>query len=116
LLDDAAIDMVIAAIVPLSPSLHTLPTEIDSDEEDSPEHSLVGRIATLGRASAKPLIIVVDSGALYDYLADGFQQHGLPVFRSADLAVAALGKYIANRLQFPRPAPTATFDESGIPG
>jgi acyl-CoA synthetase (NDP forming) len=115
LLDDPAIDMVIAAIVPLSPSLHTLPTEIASDEEASPEHSLVSRIASLGRTSAKPLIIIVDSGTLYDYLADGFQQHGLPVFRSADLAVAALGKYIGNRLQFPRPASTFNVDSPGRP-
>lgn len=100
LLEDPAIDMVIAAIVPLSPSLHTLPTEIASDEEFHPQSSLVTRIARLGHASGKPLLIVVDSGALYDYLADGFQTQGLPVFRSADLAVTVLGKYVRNRLQF----------------
>jgi hypothetical protein len=32
-------------------------------------------------------------------MADGFQSHGLPVFRSADIAVGVLGKYIHNRLQ-----------------
>ena len=99
LLEDPAIDVVIAAIVPLSPSLHTLPTEIACDERLSPEQSLVGRIARLGMSSSKPLVMVVDSGSLYDPLADSFQSHGLPVFRSADLAVAVLGKYIGNRLQ-----------------
>lgn len=100
LLDDPAIDMVIAAIVPLSPSLHTLPTEIALDEETHPQNSLIPGIAHLGRTSGKPLIVVVDSGPLYDYLADAFQNQGLPVFRSADLAVTVLGKYVGNRLQF----------------
>ena len=67
----------------------------------------MGRIARLGLSSRKPLVMVVDSGSLYYPLADGFQSHGLPVFRSADLAVAVLGKYIGNRLQFrPTGAPT----------
>ena len=100
LLDDPAIDMVIAAIVPLSPSLHTLPTEIASDEESLPQSSLITRIARLGHSSGKPLLVVVDSGTLYDYLANGIQAQGLPVFRSADLAVTVLGKYVSNRLQF----------------
>ncbi|MCP4338600.1 MAG: CoA-binding protein [Desulfobulbaceae bacterium] len=99
LLEDDNIDSVVAAIVPLTPTLHTLPEEINLEKRLGSEHSIIEQIANLNTASSKPLIIVVDSGRLYDPMADGFQQHGLPVFRSADIAVSVLGKYIHNRLQ-----------------
>ena len=100
LLDDDNIDMVVVAIVPLTPMLHTLANEMALNTGNSEGNSMVARIAKLGKASPKPVIIVVDSGTLYDYLAQGFQDHGLPVFRSADIAVEVLGKYIHNRLKF----------------
>jgi acyl-CoA synthetase (NDP forming) len=98
LLEDDNIDSVVAAIVPLTPILHTLPEELDQSNKFGSENSIVERISILNAASAKPLIIVVDSGKLYDPMADSFQSHGLPVFRSADIAVSVLGKYIHNRL------------------
>ncbi len=101
LLDDDNVDVVVVAIVPLTPMLHTLAKEIALDAAgDREENSMVARIAKLGKASPKPLVIVVDSGTLYDYLAQGFQDNGLPVFRSADIAVGVLGKYIHNRLKY----------------
>lgn len=107
LLEDDNIDSVIVAIVPLTPILHTLPEEMDLNNRVGSKKSIVKRISTLNEASPKPLIIVVDSGKLYDPMADGFQKHGLPVFRSADIAVSVLGKYIYNRLQNGRSTPTA---------
>ncbi|MBU1565172.1 MAG: acetate--CoA ligase family protein [Proteobacteria bacterium] len=100
LLDDSNIDVVVVAIVPLTPMLHTLPNEMAPDAGHDPQNSIVERIATLGKGSSKPLVIVVDSGTLYDYLAEDFQANGLPVFRSADIAVGVLGKYIHNRLKY----------------
>jgi acyl-CoA synthetase (NDP forming) len=99
LLEDIHIDAVIAAIVPLTPTLHTLAEEMDQVNRLGAENSIVEQIATLNAASSKPLIIVVDSGKLYDPMAEGFQNHGIPIFRSADIAVNVLGKYIHNRLQ-----------------
>jgi len=99
LLDDDNIDAVVVAIVPLTPMLHTLPNEMAPDTRNTQENSIVERIAKLGKASSKPLVIVVDSGTLYDCLAEGFQNNGLPVFRSADIAVGVLGKYFHNRLK-----------------
>ncbi len=100
LLDDPNIDIVIVAIVPLTPMLHTLPKEMVQEDRNGQENSIVTRITELGAASTTPLVLVVDSGPLYDYMADAFQTHGLPVFRSADIAVGVLGKYIHNRLQY----------------
>ncbi len=99
LLEDEYTDAVVAAIVPLTPLLHTLPEELDRNHLFNSENSIVEQISALNAASLKPLIIVVDSGKLYDPMAEGFQNHGLPVFRSADIAVGVLGKYIHNRIQ-----------------
>jgi len=98
LLADQNTDAVVAAIVPLTPLLHTLPSEIEPDQTHGLAHSIVERISTLNSSSTKPLVMVVDSGRLYDPMADGFQKNGLPVFRSADLAVSVLGKYIHNHI------------------
>jgi len=99
LLQDDNIDAIVVAIVPLTPILHTLPSEIDGSGRADSENSIVERISNLNAASDKPLLVVVDSGKLYDPMAEGFQNHNLPVFRSADIAVNVLGKYIYNRLQ-----------------
>jgi hypothetical protein len=40
----------------------------------------------------------VDGGRLYDPVADALEDGGMPVFRSADLAVATLAKYVNGRL------------------
>ncbi len=99
LLDDPGVDAVVVAIVPLTPLLHTLPDEFVSSKTFSADQSIISRISRLNRRSNKPLIMVVDSGPLYDYMADAFQEQGLPVFRSADQAVWVLGKYIRGRLR-----------------
>jgi len=99
LLNDDNVDAIIVAIVPLTPILHTLPEEIENDESFSMSFSLIERIAQLNQNSTKPLVIVVDSGNLYDGLANEFQANDLPVFRSADIAVTVLGKYMDNRLK-----------------
>ncbi len=99
LLTDPGVDAVIVAIVPLTPLLHTLPDEFVSAKSFAADQSIINRIARLNDRSTKPLVMVVDSGTLYDYMADAFQQQGLPVFRSADQAVLVLGKYLQGRLR-----------------
>jgi acyl-CoA synthetase (NDP forming) len=42
---------------------------------------------------------VIDGGALYDPLASLLEAAGLPVFRSADRALRALGAYAGLRLR-----------------
>lgn len=98
LLQDPTVDAVIAALVPLTPLLHTLPPKTAAEAAPSGE-KLAAQIAKLARRFDKPLIIVVDSGPLYDPLAESFQTGGLPVFRSADQAVWVLGKYVQGRLK-----------------
>ncbi len=98
LLQDDTTDAVIGALVPLTPLLQTLPPKV-SPAPPLPDESLAGRITKLAAGFQKPLIIVVDSGPLYDPLAEAFHAGGLPIFRSADQAVWVLGKYIHGRLK-----------------
>ena len=99
LLEDQNVDVVIVAIVPLTPILHTLPDEHIGDEMESDGIKIVDQIASLNDTSAKPLIMVVDSGPLYDHLAYSLEQRKLPVFRSADQAVRVVGKYVQKRIE-----------------
>jgi acyl-CoA synthetase (NDP forming) len=99
LLADTAVDAVITALVPLTPMLQTLPALDSGKEGDAVAAQFAGQIGELNRRTKKPLVIVVDSGRLYDPLAESFELEGLPVFRSADLAVSALGKYMHSVLR-----------------
>lgn len=99
LLEDSSVDVLIVAIVPLTPILHTLPDEHIGDEVESDSLKIVEQIALLNDTSAKPLVMVVDSGPLYDHLANSLEQKKLPVFRSADQAVRVVGKYVQKRIE-----------------
>ena len=96
-LEDPGIDMVVIGITPFTPMIQGLSEE--AEKFLSSEQGIIGRLAGLSSQFAKPLIVVVDSGSLFDYLANMFQEAGLPVFRSADRAMRVLGKYIQGRLK-----------------
>jgi hypothetical protein len=66
------------------------------------EHGIVGCLSGLFANHDKPLIVVVDSGSFFDYLAEAFQRAGVPVFRSADRAMRTLGRYVQGRLRAQR--------------
>ncbi|SLM32398.1 conserved hypothetical protein [Desulfamplus magnetovallimortis] len=136
-LKDSNVHAVIAAIVPLTPVMETLPGQLSSEnrhnedvkndnrnnenvknenlpngnaKNDNAENicgsenikkrnkNIIKSISELASHHSKPVIMVIDSGELYDPLAKAFQAEGLPVFRSADQAVYVLGKYIRGRL------------------
>lgn len=98
ILSDEFVDVVVVAVVPLTPMLHTLPEEVEGTNDESTS-ILIENIAKLNKSTYKPIVIVVDSGHLYDPMADGFEKSGLPVFRSADICITVLGKYIQARLE-----------------
>lgn len=98
LLEDPNVDAVVAAIVPLSPMMQTLPEGILPHESVTSPSSIAQRLPRLAARYDKPIVTVVDSGKLYDPLAESLEEAGLPVFRSADRAVWTLGKYIEGRL------------------
>jgi acyl-CoA synthetase (NDP forming) len=92
LLECPNVDAVIASFVPLTPTMKTTPDEIDDAS------SMAQRLPRIFAETSKPLIVAIDSGPLYDPLARAIRDGGVPVFRSADAAVAALGRYVCHRV------------------
>ena len=98
LLDTDEVDAVVVGIVPLTAALMTGPGELHR------RGSLIERLPRLSAMSDKPMVVVIDSGPLYEPLAFGLRAAGLPVFRSADQAIRSLGRYLCHRAQVPAKA------------
>ena len=96
LTQDPNVDAIVVGIVPLGPTTRTLPGP--SPFAFSAPESMVQRLPPLVARSEKPIIAVVDSGRLFDPVVAHLEAEAVPVFRSSDLALAALGRYIAGRL------------------
>ena len=94
LLEDDTVDAVVAGIVPLTPAMQTLPPADERHESILDPQSIANLLPEVVAASNKPLVAVIDSGVLFDPLADALQRGGLPVFRAADRAVRALARWI----------------------
>ncbi len=91
ILEDEQVDIGLIGCVPLTPALDTLPPSPDHGEDVHRPTAVVARLAALGRASAKPLVLVVDAGTQYDAMAQALEAAGLVTFRTADRALRALG-------------------------
>ncbi len=102
LLEDHSVDLVMLGITPLTPMIQGLDKGRGALDFLTAEQGIVGRLATLSADYNKPLVVVIDSGAFFDYLAEAFQQSGVPVFRSADRAMRTLGRYVQGRLRAQR--------------
>ncbi len=98
LLEDGGVDLATVGIVPLTPALETLPPSDRWKESIHHERSIARALPRVAAASPKPLVAVVDSGRIYDPLADELACGGLPVFRAADRAVRALRCWTRTRL------------------
>ena len=89
------VDAAIISAVPVSGALNTLEKSTDgSHREDvaAPE-ALGNRWLEIIAASDKPVVVVVDSGALYDPLCRQIEAAGVPVFRKIDRAARALAAF-----------------------
>jgi len=84
----------VAGIVPLTPAMQTLPAGEGHRESLRSDASIARLLPAAAAASETPLVAVVDSGLLFDPLADELSSAGLPVFRSADRAVRVLCSYV----------------------
>jgi len=91
MLESKEIDALIVGIVPLTAALKTVP------EEFSAPDSLTQLLPELARGTDKPIIVVVDSGPMYDPYAEAIRLAGIPILRSADQAVRSLGRYLCHR-------------------
>jgi acyl-CoA synthetase (NDP forming) len=99
ILSDDGVDAVVMGVVPMTPALKTLPPGVDPEGKDNFDDpgALPTILPPIIEKTGKPVVLVVDSGSLYDPLARAFNMRGLPCTRSADTAVRCLQKYIAYR-------------------
>lgn len=95
-LDDPAVDMVLCATVPLTPTMATLP---EGPNTFQCEGSLVGRLPAIVAKTRKPVAASVDSGILYDAYSRALEEKGIPTFRSADVAIRIFGLYAEGKLR-----------------
>lgn len=96
LLDDGGIDAVVLGLDPLSPVTNTL----DGDTPFNLHHpeGMVARLRQVAATSTKPLVGVVDGGALFEPYRQALMAAGIPIFKVCDEAIAALSLYMESRL------------------
>lgn len=99
LMNDVNVDVGIIGCVPLTAALNTLAPAASHREDVYRDDSVALRLARLKDESAKAWVAVVDSGSLYDALADRLEARGVPVFRSADRALRLFNVYCKERLR-----------------
>ena len=85
------IDALIVSCVPLSPAMATTGAEI------AESRSLADVLAELNAETDKPLIAVIDAGAVFEPLITRLREGGLAVMRSSDEAVRSFGTYLTHR-------------------
>lgn len=94
ILDDPEVDCGLAGIVPLTAALHSMASGPDYEGDLNRQDGIAVRYGRLMAGSTKPWVAVVDSGPLYDPLARALDSRGVPTFRSADRALAALSLWV----------------------
>ncbi|MGC4122982.1 MAG: acetate--CoA ligase family protein [Myxococcales bacterium] len=97
-LAEPGVDLVLCATIPLTPAMATLAENIPEEMSIRAPGSLVNRLAKLLPEATKPIVASIDSGVLYDAMARALEDKGVPVFRSADVAIRTLGLYLAPKL------------------
>jgi acyl-CoA synthetase (NDP forming) len=85
-LESPLVDCLLAAGIPLTPAMKTLP-------EEGLAESFPAKLGELAKASGKPVVCSVACGSLYEPYVAQARKHGLPVFRSADRALRAMAAF-----------------------
>lgn len=98
MLESDYIDSVIVSVVPLSPAINTLASSHEHKEDITHEKSLPNRLIALAKNTEKPLLVVIDSGEIYDPMATMLENENIPVFRNADRAAVAMARYLNYRI------------------
>ena len=93
-IEDPGVDCAVISNVPLTKALQTLPAGEGHGEDLTRPGGFASRTIELFRSTSKPIVVNIDSGALYDPLADHLEKARIPVFRRADEALRFLRTYV----------------------
>ncbi|MBK8166350.1 MAG: acetate--CoA ligase family protein [bacterium] len=93
------VDTALLSAVPVTGAMDTLPADPAGThpEDIAGPGSLPALMLKAIEASAKPVVVVVDSGDLYQPLRRCFEAAGVPVFRKVDRAARALAAFCRSR-------------------
>jgi acyl-CoA synthetase (NDP forming) len=91
---DPNVDAVVMAGVPATPFQNSLAPGEGHEEDVEGEKGLATLLAAVFWRTAKPITCSVDSGALYDPLAQAMRRAGMPTFRRIDRATRALARFV----------------------
>lgn len=91
-----AVDCGIIASVPVTGALDNLPAAADGSHREDIEAvgSQPREFVRILREMAKPAVVVVDSGSLYDPMVRLIESAGIPVFRKIDQAARAFSRFV----------------------
>jgi len=92
---DPGVDVALVGCVPLTGALNTLRAGAGHADDVARDDALANRLARLAGATRKPWVAVVDGGPLFDAMAERLEEGGIPTFRTADRALRALNRYVA---------------------
>lgn len=97
--EDPGVDAVVISIIPMAPSM-SMTTENQGIGENG--GGIVPMLIKLVNEAEIPIVYSVNAGKYYDEFLQKLIEADIPVFRSADTAVAALSHYIDGRLKAAR--------------
>jgi acyl-CoA synthetase (NDP forming) len=98
-LGDENVDLVLCSTIPLTPAMATLSTGVPEEQSIRNPGSLVNRLARIIQEAKKPVVVSLDSGAIYDPMCQAFEEMGIPTFRSVDDTIRSMGLYLEMRLR-----------------
>jgi acyl-CoA synthetase (NDP forming) len=94
LIEDENVDCAVISPVPMTPALQTL-APMKAHRENIHDPGSVGRrLIEIVKTTAKPVVVNIDAGALYDPLAKMLEEADVPVFRRSDEALRFLAKHV----------------------
>jgi acyl-CoA synthetase (NDP forming) len=96
-IEDPGVDCAVISDVPLTKAQQTLPAGPGHGEDLARPGGFAERTIAVFRATAKPVVVNIDAGALYDPLAEHLERAGVPVFRRADEALRFLRMFVGRR-------------------
>jgi len=114
ILDDPGTDAAVIGCVPPTGALNTLAPGPGHAEDLRRDTSVVARLARLA-GHAKPWVVVVDAGPLYDPMARALDAAGVPTFRAADRALALFGRWCEWQIIHGAPNPATLRPSAAAP-
>lgn len=94
-LDDPNVDIGLVSCIPLTSALNTLAANSGHSEDLNSDNAVASKIFNIWHTTNKPWAVVIDTGTLYDPLAQKLKSKGIPTFRTVDRAMKLLGLIFA---------------------